>query len=70
MHNTTFHSPLIFTDDWSALQVANGLLLNHVAERALLDHHAHDLVQHIGGGHGGVLGVGVVGRLLMVVTVS
>lgn len=32
------------------------------AQRAPLDHQRHDLVQHVGGGHGGQLGVGVVGR--------
>lgn len=29
---------------------------------ALLDHQGHDLVEHVGGGHGGEFGVGVVGR--------
>ena len=32
------------------------------AQRAPLDHQRHDLVQHVGGSHGGQLGVGVVGR--------
>ena len=32
------------------------------AQRAPLDHQRHDLVQHVGGGHGGQLGIGVVGR--------
>ena len=30
------------------------------AERSLLNHNTHDLVEGIGGGHGRVLGVGVV----------
>ena len=32
------------------------------AQRAPLDHQRHDLVQHVGGGHGGQLGIGVVSR--------
>lgn len=32
------------------------------AERTVLDHEGHDLVESVGGGHGGELGVGVVGR--------
>lgn len=35
-------------------------LIDHHAQRAPLDHHAHDLVQRISSCHRGVLGVGVV----------
>jgi hypothetical protein len=34
--------------------------LAHVAQGPLLDHQCHDLVQGVGGSHGGQLGVGVV----------
>jgi hypothetical protein len=34
--------------------------LAHVAQGPLLDHQRHDLVQGVGGSHGGQLGVGVV----------
>lgn len=34
--------------------------LAHVAQGPLLDHQRHDLVQGVGGSHGGKLGIGVV----------
>ena len=36
--------------------------VHHLAQRTLLDHQSHDLVQRVGGSHGGELGVGVVSR--------
>jgi len=40
----------------------DGLLLAHIAQRALLDHQSHHLVQSVCGRHSGQFGVGVIGR--------
>lgn len=42
------------------LELDGLLLLAHIAQRTLLNHQSHDLVQSVGGGHGGQLRVGVV----------
>ena len=56
----------------SLLQIIRVIRLgavNHFAQRALLHHDAHDLVEHIGRGHGSVLSIRVV-RGLFVIFVS
>ena len=48
-----------------SLEILPALLaLNHLAQRPVLDHDAHDLVEHIRRRHGGELGIGVVRGLL------
>lgn len=53
---------------WSDFAVNSQLrftLLDHRAQRALLDHYTHNLIKGIGSSHSGVLGVGVVCRLVV-----
>lgn len=52
------------------LQLLFLLALNHSAERSLLDHDRHNLVENVSCRHGSVLGISVVGRLYLLISLG